>query len=420
MSANGHGADPFARAAAIVAHDADLVGDAVVPPIVQTSLFTFASVAEMTATFAGETARPVYSRGLNPTVRAFEEKVAALECAEDALAFASGMAAISSAVLGFVKPGDRIVSVTHVYPDAFRLFETMLKRFGVATQYLDPADDEALAASLPGAAVLYLESPNSWMMEAHALAPLAALAKRHGVVTIVDNSCATPLFQQPHRLGCDLVVHSASKYLGGHSDTVAGVVAGSATQIGRLRDEVLPYLGSKLSAFEAWLLLRGLRTLPQRMAAHQATALTLAERLAEHPAVSAVHHPELRRSLPPGLAGTSGLFSAELSEAVDIAGFCEGLKLFRLGVSWGGHESLVVPALVTHAQAGGPNPARVFGVPRRMVRLHAGLEGVELLWSDLARSLERSTRRTQHDAEDDIAHRRAGRGADRHRIGTDA
>lgn len=420
MSANTQGADPFARAAAIVAHDADLVGDAVVPPIVQSSLFTFASVAEMMATFAGKTTRPIYSRGLNPTVRAFEEKVAALECAEDALAFSSGMAAISSTLLAFVAPGERIVSVTHVYPDAFRFFETVLKRLGVIVDYADPADHGALAEKLIDAKLLYLESPNSWMMEAHALSPLAALAKEHGVISVVDNSAATPVFQQPHRLGCDLVVHSASKYLSGHSDTVAGIVAGSGEHIGRLRAEVLPFLGGKLSAFEAWLLLRGLRTLPQRMADHQGTARTLAQRLSEQPCVTAVHHPALAAALPEGLTGTSGLFSIEVSEAVDIVSFCEGLRLFKLGVSWGGHESLVVPALVTHAQAGEPNPARVFDVPERMVRVSAGLEGVELLWADLARSLQQATRRTHHDPEDDPHRHGAGGSADGHRIGTDA
>ncbi len=381
----------MARAQEIVAHDDTNLENAVVPPLFQTSLFTFPNVDAMMATYAGKAPRPVYSRGLNPTVRAFEEKVAALEGAEDALAAASGMAAISSAVLSIVRPGDRLVSVTHVYPDAYRFFETFLDNFGVSVSYVDGRDEGAVAEAVHGAKVLYLESPNSWMMETHDLARLAEIARAAGAVTIADNSWATPVFQRPLALGVDMVVHSASKYISGHSDTVAGVIAGPAARINKVRGEILPYLGAKLGPFEAWLLLRGLRTLPTRLAEHERAALTLAERLAAHPAVSRVHHPRLAGPLSPGLEGTSGLFSIELADDVDIKAFCDGLRLFKLGVSWGGHESLVCPALVTRVQVGGPNPTFAFGVPERMVRLHVGLEGTEALWADLSRALEGAT-----------------------------
>jgi cystathionine beta-lyase/cystathionine gamma-synthase len=374
----------------IVAHDERHFGDAVVPPIFQTSLFTFSSYDEMAQVFSGKLVRPTYSRGLNPTVRAFEEKIAALEGAEDALGFGSGMAAISSAVLAFVRPGDRILSVAHVYPDSFRFFETMLKSFGVGVDYVDAGDLAAVEAMLPGRKLLYLESPTSWMFEVHDLAALARLARAHGVLTIVDNSWASPIFQNPLALGCDLVLHSASKYIGGHSDVVAGVVAGSREHIGKLRREVLPYLGAKLSPFDGWLLLRGLRTLPARMREHERSALDIATRLQGHPAVTAVHHPALSQPSAKGLKGTSGLFSIELDSSVDIPAFCDALKIFKLGVSWGGHESLVCPAGVTRVQVGGPNPALHFGVPERMVRLNIGLESPESLWSDFCQACERS------------------------------
>ena len=193
----------------------------------------------MLATYRGEKVRPTYTRGLNPTVRLFEEMLAKLEGAEDAIGFASGMAAISSAVLSFVEPGDRIVAVRHVYPDAFRLFGTLLKRMRVEVTYVDGRDEEAVAGALPGAKLFYMESPTSWVMEAHDVGALAALAKAHGIPTIIDNSWATPVFQRPLTLGVDLVVHSASKYLGGHSDVVAGVVAGSKALIGRIRGRSL-------------------------------------------------------------------------------------------------------------------------------------------------------------------------------------
>jgi cystathionine beta-lyase/cystathionine gamma-synthase len=383
----------IADAERIVVHDEEQHDfGAVVPPIAQTSLFTFASVAEMLETFSGKRARNVYSRTTNPTVTLFERKIAALEQADDAIGFPSGMAAISAAVLGFVRPHDRIVCVRDVYPDAYRFFETFLKNLQVSVQYVDGADLDAVDAALRGAKILYLESPTSWTMKALDVGALAQIARRQGALSIIDNSWATPLFQRPYTLGVDLVLHSASKYIGGHSDTVAGVVAGDAERIAHIRRTVCPYLGAKLAPFEAWLLLRGLRTLPIRMLAHESAASQLARRLAEHSKVTAVHHPALAGPLPEGLTGTSGLFSFEVDASIDIAAFCDRLELFHLGVSWGGHESLVIPALVSRAQAAGPNSALDFDVSPRMVRLHIGLEGTEALWSDLTRAMDAATR----------------------------
>ncbi|MDH6233460.1 cystathionine beta-lyase/cystathionine gamma-synthase [Mesorhizobium soli] len=378
-----NGAEPFDLASLIVAHDDGNAFDAVVPPIVQTSLFTFPNYDEMVASYRGEKVRPIYTRGLNPTVRAFEEMLAKLEGGEDALGFASGMSAISSTVLSFVEPGDRIVAVRHVYPDAYRLFGTLLKRMRVEVTYVDGRDEEQVAKALPGAKLFYMESPTSWVMDAHDVGALAALAKRHGVVTVIDNSWASPVFQQPLSLGVDLVLHSASKYLGGHSDVVAGVVTGSKEIIGRIRAEAYPYLGGKLSPFDAWLLVRGMRTLPIRMKAHEASALAIAKRLQDLDVVEKVCHPALANRLPAGLNGTSGLFSFVFREGVDVRRFTDHLKLFKLGVSWGGHESLIVPAEVVLQQKAQPNSAHAFGIDARSVRLHVGLEGTGALWNDL-------------------------------------
>ena len=378
-----NGFDPFDHASLIVAHDEGNAFDAVVPPIVQTSLFTFKDYDDMVATYKGERVRPIYTRGLNPTVRMFEEMLAKLEGAEDAIGFASGMAAISSTVMSFVEPGDRIVAVNHVYPDAFRLFGTHLKRMKVEVTYVDGRDEEAVARALPGAKLFYMESPTSWVMDTHDVAALAKLAKQQGILTAIDNSWASPIFQQPISLGVDLVIHSASKYLGGHSDVVAGVVTGSKELIGRIRSESYPYLGGKLSPFDAWLLIRGLRTLPIRMKAHERSALTVAQRLQAHPLVETVCHPGLGNTLPPGLSGTSGLFSFIFRDGVDVRRFADHLDLFKLGVSWGGHESLIVPGEVVLSQKAQPNSAAAFGISPRSVRLHVGLEGTEALWSDL-------------------------------------
>ncbi|RKE79459.1 PLP-dependent transferase [Rhizobium sp. AG855] len=378
-----NGSDPFELASLIVAHDETNAFEAVVPPIVQTSLFTFETYDEMVATYRGERNRPVYSRGLNPTVRHFEEMLAKLEGGEDALGFGSGMAAISSTVITFVEPGDRIVAVKNLYPDAFRLFGTLLKRMKVEVTYIDGTDLDAVDAAMAGARLLYLESPTSWIMETHDVAALAAIARKHGAVSVIDNSWASPIFQRPLSLGVDIVLHSASKYLGGHSDVVAGVVTGSKTLIDRIRGEALPYLGGKMSPFDAWLLIRGLRTLPIRMKAHEASALDIARRLKALDVVEQVNHPGLANQLPPGLSGTSGLFSFVFREGVDIRAFCDQLQLFKLGVSWGGHESLVVPGEVVLQQKAQPNSAHAFGMNPRSVRLHVGLEGTEVLWRDL-------------------------------------
>lgn len=383
-----NGPDPFDYASLVVAHDDSNAFEAVVPPIVQTSLFTFETVDEMIATYRGEKNRPVYSRGLNPTVRHFEEMLAKLEGGEDALGFGSGMAAISSTVLTFVEPGDRIVAVKHLYPDAFRLFGTLLKRMKIEVTYVDGTDEEAVDEALPGAKLFYMESPTSWIMETHDVAALAAIARRHGVLTVIDNSWASPVFQRPLSLGVDLVLHSASKYLGGHSDVVAGVVTGPKALVDRIRSESLPYLGGKMSPFDAWLLIRGLRTLPIRMKAHEAAGLEIARRLKALPEIEQVNHPALANQLPPGLTGTSGLFSFVFREGVDIRAFADRLELFKLGVSWGGHESLVVPGEVVLQQKAQPNSAHAFGMNPRSVRLHVGLEGTEALWSDLQTAID--------------------------------
>jgi cystathionine beta-lyase/cystathionine gamma-synthase len=377
----------------IVAHDDELPAGAVVPPIFQTSLFTFTSYQELEDAMAGRARRPIYSRGDNPTVQAFEAKVAALEGAAAARAFTSGMAAITAAVLSNIAAGQRMLCVRHCYPDAYRLFTTILPRFDIAVDFVDGEDVEAIERALPGARILYLESPTSMVFETQDLPRLATAARAAGALTIADNSWASPIFQRPLAHGVDLVLHSASKYLGGHSDTVAGVVCGSRELIGRINTAVFPLLGAKLSPFEGWLLLRGLRTLPLRLRRHHESGLALARRLAQHAGIKRVRHPLLGNG-GPGVAtleGASGLFSFELAgDRATVRRFCDALRLFKLGVSWGGHESLAFPAAAGLEQQGEANPLRAFKVAPQTVRLHIGLEDPAELWSDLAQALERA------------------------------
>mgnify|MGYP000692928209 CR=1 FL=1 len=363
---------------------------AVTPPIVQTSLFTFDSYQAFEDRMAGRSADPLYTRVQNPTVAAFEAMVAAAEEGEAAVGFASGMAAISAAVFAFVQPGDRIACVEHVYPDAYRLFERMMRPFGVEVTYHSLEDFQNDPDLLDGVKLAYLESPNSVMFQTMDLAAVAAHAKRHGTLTAVDNSWATPVFQRPLTLGIDMVIHSASKYLSGHSDTVAGVVVARRELIERIRDLTLPLLGGKLAPFEAFLLTRGLRTLGARMRQHQATANLFVDKLSAHPNVVRVNSPG--PNMVPGLTGRSGLMSVELDGTVDIPRLADALKLFRLGVSWGGFESLLLPTQVGLRQAGEENSMQRFGVSDRVVRLSLGLEDPNDLWADFETALRASAR----------------------------
>ena len=384
-------AQAIAEAALICCSDEDHTNHPVVNPIYQTSLFTFKTFDDMRDAFAGKQGSYIYSRGNNPTTQDFERRIAALEGAEAARGFASGMAAISSTILSIVESGDRIVAVRHCYGDAYRFFEKLLPRFNVKVDYVDGTDADAVEAALPGAKILYLESPSSMVFELQDVQRLSTAARKLGIVTMIDNSWATPVFQKPIRHGVDLVVHSASKYIGGHSDTVAGVVAGPAAMIARINELTHPFLGAKLSPLEGFLLTRGLRTLPLRIRRHMDSALLVAERLRQHKSVTTVHHPAF--SNHPGratLAGFTGLFTFEVSDRIDVHKFSDALKFFRMGVSWGGHESLVVPVEASLAQTPGINSFDRFGVSPRAIRIHVGLEDPEMLWSDLENALTTS------------------------------
>jgi cystathionine beta-lyase/cystathionine gamma-synthase len=374
--------------ATLLAGVADGQGGSITPPIYQTSLFSFDSFADFEDRMAGRTNQPIYTRVQNPTVAAFEAMMAAAEGAEAAVGFASGMGAISATLMAFLRPGDRVACVEHVYPDTYRFMERILRPFGIAVDYHPLAAFEGDPDLLKGVKVAYLESPTSVVFSVLNLPKVAAHAKRHGVISMIDNSWATPVHQRPVLSGIDIVLHSASKYISGHSDTVAGVVVGSAAQMATIRDLSLPLFGAKLAPFEAWLLIRGLRTLVPRMRQHQDTANMFVDRLSALPCVRRVNSPGANST--PGLTGRSGLMSVEFDDSVNIPRLADALRHFRLGVSWGGFESLILPASVGLAQAGEFNSMRKFGVSPNLVRLSLGLEAAEDLWADIESALQHS------------------------------
>ena len=358
-------------------------------PIFQTASFLFERYEDLAAVFAGTSGRYIYSRGDNPTVAELESLIARLEGCEAARGFASGMAAISAAVIPFVKAGDRVVAVENLYSDAYRLFEVVLKKFGVTTEYVDGSDTEAVIAALPGAALIYLESPASWTFTLQDLPRIARVARAEGVISVIDNSWATPLYQRPAAHGIDLIIHAASKYLSGHSDTIAGLITGSAALIGRINREAYHYLGGKMSPFDAWLVLRGMRSLEVRMERHMENGLALGRALQAHPLVTRLRHPAFQDH--PGRAtfsGYGGLFAFDLDESVDVARFANALQLTKLGVSWGGAESLCVPGEAALGLAGASNSFRHFGVSPRSVRFAAGLEKSDALVEDVLNAIE--------------------------------
>lgn len=236
--------------------------------------------------------------------------------------------------------------------------------------------------------MVYLESPTSMVFSVQDVTAIGKAAKKLGIVSIIDNSWATPLYQKPISCGIDLVVHAASKYLGGHSDTVAGIVVGRRELIDRINHQSYHYLGGKLSPFEAWLILRGMRTLPLRLKRHMESGLTLGHRLSEHKHVEQVHHPAFNPH--PGnrsLAGYGGVFSFDVSNSIDVPTFVDALTHIRIGVSWGGPESLVIPALAALLLPSEGNSFQRSSVGERTIRLSAGLEDAELLWADIEQAL---------------------------------
>lgn len=369
----------------------------VAPPIYASSLFTFERYEDFQAAFrgieGGGDEAPVYSRGSNPTVRVLERKIAVLEGGEDARMFGSGMAAIGAAILSTARAGDHIVAVRSIYSNVYRLLHGYLPTLGVETTFVDFTDLDAVEAAIrPTTRALYLESPGNPTMDIVDLAATADLARRHSLTTIMDNTLATPFNQRPLAWGIDLVVHSVSKYLGGHSDVVAGAVVGSAERMRRISAFEIRDLGGILPPFEAWLVLRGIRTLGIRMQAHNSAGLRVAEWLERHPRVQRVFYPGLASHPQAGLlrkqmTGYSGLLAAVVDGGMDGAiAFADGLRLFGIGVSWGGFESLVLP--LNPEKTEDPSTAAALGIVPGFVRLSIGLEDVDDLICDLDAALK--------------------------------
>ena len=371
--------DPDARRLALLHEDRRHYRGAFSPPIYRASTFNQPSLAQLQSPEAGIPPNFVYGRVNNPTTRVFEEMMASVEHGEDAVAFASGMGAITACLLTFLQHGDHVLIVEHAYHPAHAFLEALTERMALTVDTFKPgADLEALMR--PNTRLIYVESPTSLHFEMLDLRAISRVARAHGAITITDNTWATPIYQQPLDLGIDISLHSVTKYIGGHSDIVSGVAITSHALMKQLRPMAIA-LGATPSAEDMFLAIRGLRTLSVRMAQHMQTGLMVASWLQKQPLVASVQHPGLSTSPDHALwqsqmSGCSALFGVTLRAAGEGAAeaFAQGLHLFGIAPSWGGYESLLVPVSV---KAGEP----------ATFRLSIGLEPLEAILADLTQAL---------------------------------
>ncbi len=370
-------------------------GPAVVP-IVQTSTFVFENQQAMFDSVQGKSSGHVYTRWSNPTTKSVEEKISALEGTEDTHVLASGMAAISSAILGIVKSGERILSSDSIYGGTVHLFNKILQQFGI---YIDYVDTDELVDRLTDSGdryrLCFFETPTNPTLKIVDIKKVAEAAQTTGTISMIDSTFGSPINQRPHKLGIDLVMHSATKYLGGHSDIIAGTISGSNSLMSNVRGAA-KLLGGTMDPFASFLLDRGIKTLSVRMERHNFNAKYLAEKLAKDPRIRKVHYPGLSSHPHHDVArrqmtGFGGMLSIELES--DLAGtskFVDSLNVFLNAVSLGGVESLAsIPALTTHYGVN-EKALQEMDISESTVRLSVGIEDPSDLLLDLQTAMDLS------------------------------
>ncbi|CAM4107730.1 trans-sulfuration enzyme family protein [Pseudoalteromonas byunsanensis] len=363
---------------------------ALTAPLYQTSTFAFKDAAQGAARFAGEEAGYIYTRLGNPTTRELEQKLAQLEEMEDAAATATGMGAVSASVLSFLQQGDHLIASSALYGCSFALFAHMLPKFGIEVTFVDMTNEDELKAALkPNSKMLFAETPINPNMTVLDLKMLGDFAKQHQLVSVIDNTFMTPLLQKPKHFGIDIVIHSATKYLNGHGDVVAGIVCASKEHIELIKLTVLKDIGATISPHDAWLINRGLKTLAVRMARHCESAQKVAEFLEKHPKVSKVYYPGLAshpgyKFLGEQMKGAGGVIAFEIAGSLqDGETFINATELCTLAVSLGDPETLIQhPASMTHSPYT-PEERQAAGISDGLIRISIGLEDVEDIIDDL-------------------------------------
>jgi len=377
-----------------VGEDRELYYNSVAPPLIQSSNFAFKTVKALRKSLKKEDSIPFYTRGANPTTDILRKKMAALEHTEDALVFASGSAAIAAAVMVNLRQGDHVLCVHKPYSWTMKLLQDLLGRYGVKVTFVDGRKSENFKDALvPSTKMIILESPNSWTFELQNIEEVVAIARNNGLITLMDNSYASPINQTPADYGIDIILHSASKYISGHSDTVAGILCASKKMTKKIFVSEFMTLGGIISPFNSWLLLRGLRTLPVRMDRVADTTMKVIKFLENHEKVSEVYYPFSKNHSQYALAKKQmkkggGQFTILLKteDPEKVEAFCNTLNNFLLACSWGGHESLIFPAIVL---SNSQNYSKG-GFPVNMIRFYIGLEDSEYLINDLEIALTKA------------------------------
>lgn len=369
---------------------------ALTAPLYQTSTFHFKDAAQGAARFAGEEPGYIYTRLGNPTTRELEEKVARLEGMEDAAATATGMGAVSASVLSFLQQGDHMIASSALYGCSFALFAHMLPKFGIEVSFVDLTDEQALRDAVQkNTKLLFAETPINPNMTVLDLKMLGEIAKQHELLFVVDNTFMTPLLQKPVNYGADLIVHSATKYLNGHGDVVAGLVCGSKEHIELIKLTVLKDIGATISPHDAWLINRGLKTLALRVQRHCQSAQTVAEFLEAHPKVNKVYYPGLPshpgyQFLGEQMKGAGGVIAFEINGSLEQGEqFINATELCTLAVSLGDPETLIQhPASMTHSPYT-QEERLAAGISDGLIRISVGLEDVEDIIDDLKQAFDK-------------------------------
>ncbi|MGD6894969.1 methionine gamma-lyase [Bacillus infantis] len=374
-------------------YDAREFKGSLAPPIFQTSTFVFDHAEQGERRFSGEEEGYIYSRLGNPTVAVLEERMAALEQAEAALAFSSGMAAVSAVLVALTKAGDHILCSQGVYGCTFGLLQLMKKKYNINHDFsLMESKEQLLGAIRPETACLYIETPINPTMKLVDLEMAVEAAREKGIPVIVDNTFCSPYLQNPLSLGCDIVIHSATKYICGHGDVIAGIAAGRKELMDEISFTTQKDIGGVISPFDAWLLLRGLKTLPVRMDRHTSNAEKLAAYLKGHPKVTDVYYPgdPQHKDYPvmqKQMRSGGGILSFSITGTKETAQkFMNQLQFIKIAVSLGDAETLIQhPATMTHSVIP-PKTREEMGITDTMLRLSAGLEA----WEDIRDDLEQA------------------------------
>ncbi|TMU85930.1 methionine gamma-lyase [Bacillus sp. BHET2] len=371
--------------------------DSLAPPLYQTSTYTFANAKQGENRFAGEEEGYIYSRLGNPTVSILEDRMASLEGGEAALAFGSGMAAVSAVLLSLTKSGDHILCSQGVYGCTFGLLQLLEEKFAIGHDFSSMSTEEEIREKITeNTTCIYVETPINPTMQLIDLQLVVKVAKEKGIPVVVDNTFCSPYLQRPLELGCDIVIHSATKYIGGHGDVVAGLVVGSQEKMAEIRMTTQKDIGGIISPFDAWLLLRGLKTLAVRMDRHCESAEKIADLLAEHPVVETViypghsNHPQ-HEVMKKQMKKPGGMISFTIKGSKEEAQkLMDDLSMIKIAVSLGDAETLIQhPATMTHAVV--PEDSRKsMGISDTLLRLSVGLEAPEDIWNDLLQALDKA------------------------------